>query len=362
MAGDSKETNVEVTNDESSDNIPPYEPVDPLDVAQESSQQPANTFFEPKREITKVFDIGKWHHSKAYKDFMDQLKRLNNSVKRVPTDDENVTTSPNIQNALDILYKLEDWINEFPPEDMELQRFGNKAFRRWHEKLESEVDKMLSDILPESLHPSIIELKAYLLDSFGNATRIDYGTGHEANFLIFILCLYKLGYFLKDIDDKAVVLKFFRQYVSLTRQLQVMYRMEPAGSKGVHALDDFCFVPFIFGSSQLLDNNLGLIPDSYIREDLPQRYSDHDLFFESIEYINNTKSGPFFEHSNQLWNISAVQTWEKVNSGLFKMYEAEVLKKFPVCQHFLFGSLFSIEKRSDAESPFRFTNAKLPQL
>ena len=30
------------------------------------------------------------------------------------------------------------------------------------------------------------ELEAYLTDSFGNATRIDYGTGHETNFVIFI--------------------------------------------------------------------------------------------------------------------------------------------------------------------------------
>ena len=36
------------------------------------------------------------------------------------------------------------------------------------------------------------------------------------------------------------------------------------------------------------------------------------------------KTGPFAEHSNQLWNISGVRLWSKVNSGLFKMYKAEV--------------------------------------
>uniref|UniRef100_A0A8B9KPZ8 Serine/threonine-protein phosphatase 2A activator n=1 Tax=Astyanax mexicanus TaxID=7994 RepID=A0A8B9KPZ8_ASTMX len=51
------------------------------------------------------------------------------------------------------------------------------------------------------------------------------------------------------------------------------------------------------------------------------------------------KTGPFAEHSNQLWNISAVPVWSKVNQGLVRMYKAECLEKFPVIQHFKFGSL-----------------------
>ena len=35
----------------------------------------------------------------------------------------------------------------------------------------------------------------YLLHSFGDATRIDYGTGHECNFVCFLMVLEHIGLF-----------------------------------------------------------------------------------------------------------------------------------------------------------------------
>lgn len=50
-----------------------------------------------------------------------------------------------------------------------------------------------------------------------------------------------------------------------------------------------------------------------------------------VDSLFQMKTGPFAEHSNQLWNISAVPSWSKVNQGLIRMYKAEVSGGRPVC-------------------------------
>lgn len=46
------------------------------------------------------------------------------------------------------------------------------------------------------------------------------------------------------------------RYLHFVRKLQTVYRMEPAGSHGVWSLDDFQFLPFMWGSSQLIGTGL----------------------------------------------------------------------------------------------------------
>lgn len=179
----------------------------------------------------------------------------------------------------------------------------------------------------------------YLIDSFGNPTRIDYGTGHENTFICFLCCMRRLRVF-GDADAFAVVQCVFAAYVRLMRRLQTTYQLEPAGSHGVWGLDDYCFLPLLLGASQLRQHET-IKPHMIANRDFVRAMADQYLYLEAIDFIYRVKTGQLAENSPMLWDISAVPSWEKVNSGLIKMYAAEVLHKLPVIQHFLFGSILS---------------------
>lgn len=100
----------------------------------------------------------------------------------------------------------------------------------------------------------IYHLTRYLLQSWGDIRRLDYGTGHEMNFMCFLLAMSQCGVFRYEDDQDAqrLIGIVFAQYVQLMRKLQTTYWLEPAGSRGVWGLDDYSFLPFLFGSAQLM--------------------------------------------------------------------------------------------------------------
>lgn len=293
----------------------------------------------PKRAILSPLDMEKWKKSKAFSDYTGFINMLNDAAKGTQTisQEYSIQISQRVQCVLDLLEKLNKWVDEVPA-IQQPQRFGNKAFKAWLTKVKENSKELLIEYLKsEAYNEYAEEISIYLNDSFGNDTRIDYGTGHELTFAMFLMCLFKIGAFTNE-DSKAVVVEVFGKYLALARKLQITYQMEPAGSHGVWSLDDFQFLPFIFGSAQLLNQDQ-IEPKDFVEQRTIDMYQEKYMFFDSLKYITSVKTGPFAEHSNQLWNISSVHAWSKVNGGLIKMYHAEVLLKFPVVQHILFGTL-----------------------
>lgn len=65
-------------------------------------------------------------------------------------------------------------------------------------------------------------------------------------------------------------------------------------------------------------------PAKFVDEQIINDFKDHFMFISCIDYICKVKTGHFGEHSNQLWSITAVPSWVKINAGLVKMYQKEV--------------------------------------
>ncbi len=245
--------------------------------------------------------------------------------------------SPILQRILDMFDEMQSWLTDFPPIQQPM-RYGNKAFRdfgaRLNERAFDLLDRVFGDALPDE---GKRELTVYIQESIGNLVRIDYGTGHETNFVAFLDCLEILGFIQPD-DYAAVVLRVFNRYINLMRHIQKTYMLEPAGSHGVWSLDDYQFLPFYFGAAQL-SGQTQMTPKSALNEEIRNMYKDDYLYFSAIDFICQMKTGPFGEHSPILYDMAHVQLWSKLHNGLLKMYKDEVMKKFPIMQHFFFGSI-----------------------
>eukprot|EP00727_Mastigamoeba_balamuthi_P008343 m51a1_g4130 putative serine threonine-protein phosphatase 2a activator-like (301) ;mRNA; r:189638-190857 len=295
------------------------------------------TFQEAAKRIADITDMERWRTSPAYAAFTSFIRALNESVLGVKTTAD-CPVSPALERVLGQLDRMSQWIDQIPPEPAQTSRYGNKAYRVWHARLVESLPDIHAVILPQSAVGASGELSAYLSDSFGNATRIDYGSGHEMAFVAWLGGLHAVGAL--GVDDRtATVTRVFARYLEVVRKLQTTYRLEPAGSHGVWGIDDFQFLPFLWGAAQLVDHPT-IHPGSVLDPRTVDDYYRDYLYLGCIKFTTTMKKGPFHEHSPDLYNISAAASWRKINAGMFKKYEAEVLSKFPIVQHFFFGSIY----------------------
>jgi serine/threonine-protein phosphatase 2A activator len=215
--------------------------------------------------------------------------------------------------------------------------FSNPGFKTWHRLVTENSPRLLAQITSDP------EPVFYFLLSFGNPTRLDFGSGHELNFLAFIACLFKLN-LLHNADAASVVFDVFWGYWDCFQAVQSQYRLEPAGTHGAWGLDDYVALPFVFGSSQLVGHP-ELSPQNVVERELGQKYEDVNAYSRWISYLYRTKSGSFQEHSRVLAGLTSVASFEQLNAGMVAMYKGEVLEKLPVLQRFGVGKHVAL--RSD---------------
>ncbi len=316
---------------------PPSVPLPPTPLLTEPPNLERHTYARPSRRILSPEDHQLFLKSETCKlveafvfGIADSVRdRSISSVK-----DEEVTDT--VKTVVQILSEAEKVLDRCPPEDTG-SRFGNPVFRTfldevevvlplWHEKLGLK-DKAQVD-----------EIATYLHNAFGNKRRIDYGSGHELNFFLWLLCLNRID-ILPETTFPALALVVLPAYLRLMRRIQGSYYLEPAGSHGVWGLDDYQFLPFLFGAAQLLHHPY-ITPKSIHNALVLEEESKEYLYLDQISFVNSVKNVEGLRwHSPMLDDISSAKSWVKIEAGMRKMFRKEILEKLPIMQHFLFGSL-----------------------
>ncbi|KAN0063073.1 Serine/threonine-protein phosphatase 2A activator 2 [Thecaphora frezii] len=308
-------------------------------------------FAVPTKRIVSPASLERFKNSETFAEIMSFVEGCNASVVgKMLVDD--VYTSDATRAVLGILEEVRRLLRDTPADHSgPSSRFGNPAFKTFYAKIHAENDR-LHRLIPQfgtdSAGAARKELAVYLQESWGNEKRIDYGSGMELNFACWLLCLCKLKIFDLSVDGPALVLKVFWTYIQVMREIQSTYWLEPAGSHGVWGLDDYHFLPFLWGSGQL-SNHKYLRPKSIHDVEITEEFAGKFMYFACIQFINSVKTESLRWHSPMLDDISSVKTWSKVNEGMIKMYRAEVLLKLPIAQHIFFGSLLRFPEAAEGE-------------
>jgi serine/threonine-protein phosphatase 2A activator len=274
-------------------------------------------------------DLHDFQNSESFLQLTTFLDALVDSVKGKP--EWNDSCPESLEFFASLLQKLNESLDTFNLKQSSGSRFGNPLFREWY------ASQALPAIEKATLNQGR-EFREYLCLSFGNLSRLDYGTGHELNFIASLYCLSReLKEF--DLDAKCCfVLLLFRKYTLLMHKILRQFLLEPAGSHGVWGLDDFYFLPYLFGASQLTGHSF-LRPKSISNQDCIEMYREKNFYLLMISFLQQTKHHSLAWNSPMLYDLTILPSWEKIVNGLSKMYKSEVLGKLPIMQHFYFGSI-----------------------
>ncbi|ELQ76162.1 Phosphotyrosyl phosphatase activator [Trachipleistophora hominis] len=271
---------------------------------------PADSFLDEKN---------KFRYSPAYTALSVFLGDINENIR-----ERSYKQDP--QNfVILLLNKIDDKIQNTPL-NTGPQRFANCAVAEVYEFIES-VPLDFGEFTKVSEDDRHI-LHVYLDQSFGSKHRFDYGTGHELFFLSFLYVCNQLG--ILSIYDMEEV---FQRYFQVVRNLIYRFNLEPAGSHGPWVIDDYHFMPFLFGSAQLIDTKL-TFTDLFKKENAHLLYSEAVLF--CIKHKCRFVKTDFKKHSAALYSIKDID-WKSINERIMEMIEEEVMGRDVVTQHFIYS-------------------------
>lgn len=160
----------------------------------------------PIRKILTPEDLHAFQHAPVHAELMGVLDGLNEAVKNLTLDapcheskvsflennrafllylqlTEHLPNKKTLREIMGAISAIGDLADATPLVEQGKSRFGNVAFQHFYDQAGAMIPSLISAFVP-TLH--VREIGTYLQESFGSRKRIDYGTGHELNFIAFL--------------------------------------------------------------------------------------------------------------------------------------------------------------------------------
>jgi len=93
------------------------------------------------------------------------------------------------------------------------------------------------------------------------------------------------------------------RYLQLMRRLQMTYWLEPAGSHGIWGLDDYHFLPFLFGAAQMIGHKF-VRPKGIHDKDIVEELAPQNMYFDCVKFVCSVRlhspaNGPGRSHGSR---------------------------------------------------------------